>query len=43
MMEFTATLELSHPKVVSKYANKLLYNYPLAKFREDGYSKEVQN
>ncbi|MEN8912938.1 MAG: DEAD/DEAH box helicase family protein [Polaribacter sp.] len=42
MMEFTATLELSHPKVSSKYANKLLYNYPLAKFREDGYSKEVQ-
>ena len=42
MMEFTATLELSHPKVASKYANKLLYNYPLAKFREDGYSKEVQ-
>ena len=42
MMEFTATLELSHPKVASKYVNKLLYNYPLAKFREDGYSKEVQ-
>ena len=42
MMEFTATLELSHPAVASKYANKLLYNYPLAKFREDGYSKEVQ-
>ena len=42
MMEFTATLELSHPKVASKYANKLLYNYPLADFREDGYSKEVQ-
>ncbi|WP_407268080.1 DEAD/DEAH box helicase family protein [Tenacibaculum maritimum] len=42
MMEFTATLELSHPAVASKYANKLLYNYPLSKFREDGYSKEVQ-
>ena len=42
MMEFTATLELSHPAVASKYANKLLYNYPLAKFREDGYSKEIQ-
>ena len=42
MMEFTATLELSHPSVNNKYADKLLYNYPLSKFREDGYSKEVQ-
>lgn len=42
MMEFTATLELSHPEVANKYATKLLYDYPLAKFREDGYSKEVQ-
>ncbi len=42
LMEFTATLELSHPNVASKYADKLLYDYSLAKFREDGYSKEVQ-
>jgi len=42
MMEFTATLEFNHPNVASKYSNKLLYDYPLAKFREDGYSKEVQ-
>ena len=42
MMEFTATLELNHPNVASKYANKLLYDYSLAKFREDGYSKEVK-
>ena len=42
MMEFTATLDLNHPNIASKYANKLLYDYSLAKFREDGYSKEVQ-
>lgn len=42
LMEFTATLELEHPNIASKYANKLLYDYSLAKFREDGYSKEVQ-
>jgi type III restriction enzyme len=42
MIEFTATMELTHPNVASKYANKLLYDYSLAKFREDGYSKEVQ-
>ena len=41
LMDFTATIELSHPAVASKYANKLLYDYSLAKFREDGYSKEV--
>lgn len=42
LMEFTATLELNHPNVAAKYADKLLYDYSLAKFREDGYSKEVQ-
>lgn len=42
MMEFTATLELNHPNVASKYSNKLIYDYSLSKFREDGYSKEVQ-
>jgi type III restriction enzyme len=42
MMEFTATLELSHPNIASKYNNKLLYDYPLAKFRENKYSKEVK-
>jgi type III restriction enzyme len=42
MMEFTATLELSHPNVAAKYNNKLLYDYPLSKFREDKYSKEVK-
>lgn len=42
MMEFTATLELSHPNIALKYNNKLLYDYPLAKFREDKYSKEVK-
>ena len=42
MMEFTATLDLNHTNIASKYADKLLYDYSLAKFREDGYSKEVQ-
>lgn len=42
LLEFTATLEISHPDIASKYANKLLYDYSLVKFREDGYSKEVK-
>lgn len=42
LIEFTATLELSHPNVAAKYNSKLLMDYALAKFREDGYSKEVK-
>ncbi len=41
LLEFTATVELSHPAVAAKYRDKLLYDYPLKQFREDGYSKEV--
>jgi len=42
MLEFTATLELTHPAVAAKYNSKLLFDYDLKKFREDGYSKEVK-
>lgn len=42
MLEFTATLELTHPAVASKYNSKILFDYALTKFREDGYSKEVK-
>jgi len=42
MLEFTATLELSHPAVAAKYNTKLLVDYALASFREDRYSKEVK-
>jgi type III restriction enzyme len=42
MLEFTATLELAHPSVAAKYNSKLIFDYDLKKFREDGYSKEVK-
>lgn len=42
MLEFTATIELSHPAVAAKYNHKLLSDYPLANYRADGYSKEVK-
>lgn len=42
LLEFTATVELSHPAVKAKYDNKILYQYSLKEFREDGYSKEVK-
>ena len=42
LLEFTATVELSHLAVAAKYRDKILYDYPLKQFREDGYSKEVR-
>jgi type III restriction enzyme len=42
LYEFTATLELKHSEIHDKYKNKLIYDYPLLKFRKDGYSKEVE-
>ena len=42
LLEFTATVELSHPAINAKYRDKILYEYSLKKFREDGYSKEVR-
>jgi type III restriction enzyme len=42
LLEFTATVQLSHPAIADKYRDKILYDYPLKQFREDGYSKEVR-
>lgn len=42
MLEYTATVELSHPAVARKYADKIIYQYTLADFRQDGFSKDVQ-
>lgn len=42
LLEFTATAELTHPAVADKYQDKIIYDYTLKQFREDGYSKEVR-
>ncbi|WP_448518857.1 DEAD/DEAH box helicase family protein [Rhodoflexus sp.] len=42
LLEFTATAYLEHPEIAAKYADKLIYDYPLSRFREEGYSKEVR-
>ena len=42
MLEFTATCDLENPNIKSKYMDKIIFNYPLSQFREDGYSKEVE-
>ncbi len=42
LLEFTATVGLSDENIYTKYFDKLIFDYPLRKFREDGYSKEVK-
>lgn len=42
LLEFTATCDLSDPNIAEKYNNKIIFDYPLRKFREDGYSKDIE-
>jgi len=42
LLEFTATVDLSHPAIRAKYQDKILYDYALRQFREDGYSKDIE-
>ena len=42
LLEYTATIDLTNQNIVNKYSDKLLFDYPLRKFRIDGYSKEVR-
>lgn len=43
LLEFTATADLDDPNIAKKYEDKVIYDYPLKKFREDKYSKEVMD
>ncbi len=43
LLEFTATADLDDPNIARKYEDKVIYDYPLKKFREDKYSKEVMD
>lgn len=42
LLEFTATCDTENDSINAKYVDKIIFNYPLSKFREDGYSKEVE-
>lgn len=42
LMEFTATVDLSHPAIQNKYQDKIIFDYGLKTFREEGYSKEIE-
>lgn len=41
LLEFTATEDFANPAIADKYKNKVIYDYPLKRFREDGYSKDI--
>lgn len=40
-LEFTATIDLHNPEIYQKYQNKIIAQYDLSKFINDGYSKKV--
>ena len=42
LLEFTATQDLTNVNVAEKYRDKIIYDYALKKFRDDGYSKEIK-
>ena len=42
LLEFTATADLTDPAIAKKYEDKVIFDYPLKKFREDLYSKDVE-
>ncbi len=41
LLEFTATEDFQDAGIAEKYENKVIFDYPLKKFREDGYSKDI--
>lgn len=43
LLEFTATADFKDKNVLAKYTDKIIYNYPLARFRASGYTKDFQN
>ncbi|MFA7091661.1 MAG: DEAD/DEAH box helicase family protein [Arcobacteraceae bacterium] len=42
LLEFTATQDLEDKNIASKYRDKIIYDYALKKFRDDGYSKDIK-
>jgi type III restriction enzyme len=41
LLEFTATIDLNNDALFAKYCDKIVYQYDLKRFMEDGYSKNV--
>jgi type III restriction enzyme len=42
LLEFTATIDMTNLSISEKYQDKLIFDYPLKKFRIEKYSKEVK-
>ncbi len=42
LLEFTATQDLEDKKIGAKYRDKIIADYPLVKFKEDRYSKDIK-
>ena len=42
LLEFTATCDIKNPSIKAEYENKIIFDYPLYKFRADRYSKEIK-
>lgn len=43
LFEFTATVDLHDRNILQKYKDKIVFDYPLARFRESGFTKDFQN
>lgn len=41
LLEFTATIDWEDPNIANKYKDRVLMEYDLRHFREDGFSKDV--
>lgn len=41
LLEFTATCDLGNPAIRAAYENKIIFDYALAKFYSDRYSKDI--
>lgn len=41
LLEFTATCDLANPLIRAEYENKIIFDYALAKFYNDKYSKDI--
>lgn len=41
LFEFTATIDLTKPAIFDKYKDKIVYQYALEQFMNDGYSKRI--
>lgn len=42
LLEFTATCDIKNPLIKAEYENKIVFDYPLYKFRLDRYSKKIK-